>query len=58
MNTMKKTQLFTLIGAGLFLITGLIQVQAQELKFVMCGGEVRASDQKVIDAFNASDPGV
>jgi len=35
MNTMKKTQRFTLIGAGLFLLTGLIQVQAQELKFIM-----------------------
>ena len=58
MNIMNKTQLFTLIGAGLFLLTGLIQVQAQELKFIMCGGEVRAADQKVIDAFKASHPGV
>jgi len=58
MNIMKKTQRFTLIGAGLFLLTGLIQVQAQELKFIMCGGEVRAADQKVIDAFKASHPGV
>ena len=58
MNTMKKTQRFSLIGACLFLIAGLSQIQAQELKFIMCGGEVRAADQKVIDAFKASHPGV
>ena len=58
MNTMKKTQRFSLIGACLFLIAGLAQIQAQELKFIMCGGEVRAADQKVIDAFKASHPGV
>ena len=58
MNTMKKTQRFSLIGACLFLIAGLSQIQAQELKFIMCGGEVRAADQKVIDAFKASHSGV
>ena len=58
MNIMKKTQRFSLIGACLFLIAGLAQIQAQELKFIMCGGEVRAADQKVIDAFKASHPGV
>ncbi len=58
MNTKKKTQRFSLIGACLFLIAGLAQIQAQELKFIMCGGEVRAADQKVIDAFKASHPGV
>jgi len=58
MNTMKKTQRFSLIGVCLFLIAGLAQIQAQELKFIMCGGEVRAADQKVIDAFKASHPGV
>ena len=58
MNTMKKTQRFSLIGACLFLIAGLSQIQAQELKFIMCGGEVRAADQKVIDAFKASHTGV
>ena len=58
MNTMKKMQRFSLIGACLFLIAGLAQIQAQELKFIMCGGEVRAADQKVIDAFKASHPGV
>jgi multiple sugar transport system substrate-binding protein len=32
--------------------------QAQELHFIMCGGEVRAADQKVIDTFQADNPGV
>ena len=58
MNTMKKTQRFSLIGTCLVLIAGLAQIQAQELKFIMCGGEVRSADQKVIDAFKASHPGV
>jgi len=55
---MKKTQRFSLIGTCLVLIAGLAQIQAQELKFIMCGGEVRSADQKVIDAFKASHPGV
>ena len=33
------------------MIVGLAQIQAKELKFIMCGGEVRAADQKVIDAY-------
>ena len=58
MKLNKKLQLVSLLSAGLFLLTGLFQIQAQELKFVMCGGEVRAADQKVIDAFQASNSGV
>jgi multiple sugar transport system substrate-binding protein len=58
MKLNKKLQRFSLLSAGLFLLTGLFQIHAQELKFVMCGGEVRAADQKVIDAFQASHAGV
>ena len=58
MKLNKKLQRVSLLSAGLFLLTGLFQIQAQELKFVMCGGEVRAADQKVIDAFQASNSGV
>ena len=58
MKMLKKIQRISLIGASLFLLMGLFQIQAQELKFIMCGGEVRAADQKVIDAFQASNPGV
>ena len=58
MKYLKIVQHFSLIGAVFFFLTGLIQVQAVELKFIMCGGEVRAADQKVIDAFKASNSGV
>ncbi|MBS1254530.1 MAG: putative ABC transporter-binding protein [Deltaproteobacteria bacterium] len=58
MKTMKTIKRFSLITAGLLLLTGLFQIQAQELRFIMCGGEVRAADQQVIDAFKASNPGV
>ena len=58
MKMLKKIQRISLIGASLFLLMGLFQIQAQELRFIMCGGEVRAADQKVIDAFQASHAGV
>lgn len=58
MKMLKKIQRISLIGASLFLLMGLFQIQAQELRFIMCGGEVRAADQKVIDAFQASHSGV
>jgi len=58
MKYLKIVQHFSLIGAVFFFLASLIQVQAVELKFIMCGGEVRAADQKVIDAFKASNSGV
>jgi multiple sugar transport system substrate-binding protein len=52
------TQFKTLtIAAGLMAGTAF-SAQAQELQFIMCGGEVRAADQKVIDQFQADNPGV
>ena len=58
---MKTTQIikrFSLISSVLLLLTGFFQIQAQELRFIMCGGEVREADQRVIDDFKASNPGV
>jgi multiple sugar transport system substrate-binding protein len=52
------TKLKTLtVAAGLMAGTAL-SAQAQELHFIMCGGEVRAADQKVIDQFQADNAGV
>lgn len=52
------THLKTLtVAAGLMAGTAL-SAQAQELHFIMCGGEVRAADQKVIDQFQADNAGV
>ena len=31
---------------------------AKELHFIMCGGEIRAADQAVVDQFEADNPGV
>ncbi len=45
-----------LIGAGALAFAGL--GQAQELTFVMCGGEAREADQQTIDAFMKARPGV
>lgn len=45
------------IAAGLMAGTALT-AQAQELHFIMCGGEVRPADQVVIDKFQADNPGV
>ncbi len=46
-----------LIAAALLGSTA-VSAQAQELKFIMCGGEVRPADQVVIDAFQAENPGI
>jgi len=45
------------LGAAV-LAGSALSAQSQELHFIMCGGEVRAADQTVIDAFQASHPGV
>lgn len=45
------------VAAGLMAGTAL-SAQAQELHFIMCGGEVRPADQVVIDKFQADNPGV
>ena len=45
------------VAAGLLAGTAL-SAQAQELQFIMCGGEVRPADQVVIDKFQADNPGV
>ena len=37
---------------------GAMAQEGTELHFIMCGGEVRAADQAVIDAFTAANPGV
>ena len=52
------TKLKTLtVAAGLLAGTAL-SAQAQELHFIMCGGEVRPADQAVIDKFQADNAGV
>lgn len=45
------------IGAAL-LGGSALSASAQELQFIMCGGEVRAADQVVLDQFQADNPGV
>ena len=58
MNTTQIIKRFSLISSVILLLTGFFQIQAQELRFIMCGGEVREADQRVIDDFKASNPGV
>jgi multiple sugar transport system substrate-binding protein len=53
---MKHAKLLAL-GAAILGSTTL-SAQAQEIKFIMCGGEVRAADQAAADAFVAENPGV
>ena len=48
----------TLTVAAALLGGSALASQAQELHFIMCGGEVRPADQKVIDKFQADNPGV
>lgn len=48
----------TLTVAAALLGGSTLASQAQELHFIMCGGEVRPADQKVIDQFQADNPGV
>ena len=51
-------QFKTLTVAAALLGGSALGAQAQELHFIMCGGEVRPADQKVIDKFQADNPGV
>ena len=47
------------ITMGALLLSGTaMSAQAQELHFIMCGGEVRAADQAVVDQFIADNDGV
>jgi len=46
-----------LIGAGALVSFGST-AQAQELHFIMCGGEIREADQIVVDAFVEANDGV
>jgi multiple sugar transport system substrate-binding protein len=48
----------TLTVAAALLGATALQAGAQELHFIMCGGEVRPADQVVIDKFQADNPGV
>lgn len=53
---MKHTKTI-LLGATL-LAGSAISAQAQDLHFIMCGGEVREADQAVVDQFIADNAGV
>lgn len=48
----------TLTLAAALLGATALQAGAQELHFIMCGGEVRPADQVVVDKFIADNPGV
>ena len=48
----------TLTVAAALMGASALSAQAQELHFIMCGGEVRPADQVVIDAFIAAREGV
>jgi multiple sugar transport system substrate-binding protein len=52
------TSIKTLTIAATLLAGTALSAQAQELHFIMCGGEVRPADQKVIDTFIAENAGV
>ncbi len=52
------TQFKKLALAGTILVSGAMAAQAEEIHFIMCGGEVREADQKVVDQFVAENPGV
>ena len=44
---------------GAMMVAGsTLSIQASELHFIMCGGEIRDADQTVVDAFTAANPGV
>ncbi len=57
---MKHLKTITLGAAllGCSAMTAMAESHATELKFIMCGGEVRPADQVVIDKFIADNPGV
>lgn len=47
------------LALGAVMVAGsTLSIQAQELHFIMCGGEIRDADQTVVDAFTAANPGV
>ena len=47
------------LALGAAMVAGsTLSIQAQELHFIMCGGEIRDADQTVVDAFEAANPGV
>ncbi|NRA98759.1 MAG: sugar ABC transporter substrate-binding protein [Rhodobacteraceae bacterium] len=48
----------TLALAAALLGSSALSAGAQELHFIMCGGEVREADQAVVDAFIAENDGV
>ncbi|NBD30293.1 MAG: extracellular solute-binding protein [Alphaproteobacteria bacterium] len=53
MNTLKT------LSVGAVLLTGsALSAQAQDMHFIMCGGEIREADQAVVDAFVAERDGV
>ena len=52
------TQLRSILIAGALATGAAFSAQAQDMHFIMCGGEVREADQKVVDAFLAANPGV
>ena len=56
MRTFNTLTLGALLLCGSAL--GAMAQEGTELHFIMCGGEVRAADQAVIDTFTAANPGV
>lgn len=48
----------TLTAGAVLLASTALSAQAEELHFVMCGGEVREADQAVVDQFMADNDGV
>ena len=46
------------LGIATILAGATLPAQAEELHFIMCGGEVRAADQTAVDQFTADNPGV
>ena len=52
------TQLRSNLIAGALATGAAFSAQAQDMHFIMCGGEVREADQNVVDAFLAANPGV
>ncbi len=53
---MKK--MLTALAVGGAAMAASSAVQAQEVHMIMCGGEIRVADQKVIAQFEADNPGV
>jgi multiple sugar transport system substrate-binding protein len=47
------------LALGAVLLSGTaLSAQAQELHFIMCGGEIREADQRVVDEFTGKHDGV